>query len=145
MGYNAGAEIVPLHVLNDVLLARAPELRRLPDGYARVQLLAECDIKRLVFDAHDRSYIVYGELSADFPLCMDFAAICAGDVLRQSIRSGLAVRPAFGTLAYTRKQGPRHAINWAVTADRRVLFLEPQADQWLDQPKDATTLDEFRL
>lgn len=142
--YNDGADIVPLDVANVALQVLAGLNAKIPDNYNRVQRLTEDGIKRLVFEAHDRDYIIYGELSGDFPLCADFASIAAGDVLRGAVKDGLAVRPFFGTLYYTKSKG-RHAINFAGLQDGRVLFFEPQTDQWLSQPEDCKSMDEFRI
>lgn len=143
MSLNAGAVIVPTGVASAVLDQAAE--RPTDSDYARVQLLTESAIRKMVFDNHDRSYIVYGSLSPDFPLCADFANICAADVLRGAVKAGLAVRPFFGVLIYTKTDGSRHAINFAVTADKRVIFFEPQADKWMDRPEDCLTMDEFRI
>lgn len=143
MSYNDGAVIVPTSVASAVFDQAAE--RPNDSDYARVQLLTESAYQKLVFDHHDRTYIVYGELSKDFPLCMDFANICAADVLRGAVKAGLAVRPCFGVLVYTKKAGVRHAINYAVTSDKRVLYFEPQTDIWIDEPEDFKTADEFRL
>lgn len=143
MSYNQGAEIVSLSEFNDILRAVAPDAE-LPDDYNRIQLLTENAYRNLVFANHDRSYIKYAELSNDFPICSDFAEVCFGQIRAGSIKAGLAVRPGFGWLNYT-KPTSRHRINYAVTVKREVLYYEPQTDEWMDTPKDLKTLDRFRL
>ena len=143
MTINEGSEIVPLDVLCGLLDPQGDA--DVPDDYNRVQLLTEMAYRDLVFNWYDKSYLDYGSLSKDFPLCMDFAKICASDVLRGSVKLGLAVRPAFGILSYTKTSKSRHAINWAVTVDRRISFYEPQKNEWLAQPKECKTMDRFQL
>lgn len=150
MSYNQGAEIVSLSEFNDILRAVAP-CAEFPDDYDRIQLLTENAYRNLVFANHDRSYIKYAELSNDFPICSDFAEVCFGQIRAGSIKSGLADRPGFGWFNYTKNevnekgQNKRHRINFAVTVQRKVLYYEPQTDDWLDTPKDCKTLDRFRL
>lgn len=143
MSYNESARIVPMDLAAVYLPSTAHKPSR--GDYERVQLLTEEAYKKLVFEGYDSSHIVYGSLSKDFPLCLDFANICAGDVLRESIKAGLAVRPFFGVLVYTKTAGGRHAINYAVTIDGKILYFEPQTDTWLDRPKDLDTYDDFTL
>lgn len=151
MSYNEGAVIVPIETLAEYIGKVAP-FSVTPENYERVQLLKRPALHELVFDAHDRRYIIYGADSADFPLCEDFADVCYGDVKRESIRAGLAVRPAFGLLEYTMNaidpktyQNMRHAINWAVYEDGSIEFFEPQTDSWMSRPNDCKSMDNFRL
>lgn len=146
MSYNEGAQIVPLFDVKFALLAdpRAAKAK-VPDNYARFQLLAEEGYHKIVFEGYDHVSIQYGADSPDFPLCEDFSAICKADVLRAAIKDGLAVRPAFFQLDYTKKSGARHSINAAVLAfGGGIIYYEPQTDEWLSEPVDCLTMDEFR-
>ena len=67
------------------------------------------------------------------------------DVLRGAIKAGLAVRPAFGTIEYTKNSGDRHSINFAAYADGTLEFYEPQTDTWMDQPDDCKSIETFSL
>ena len=145
MTMNEGSRIVPLVEVNAILLAASRPGVVLPNDYKRVQLLTEDAIRDLVFKFYDRTYLGYGTLSPDFPLCMDFANICSADVLRGAVKAGLAVRPGFGVAIYTKNSGSRHAINYAATVDRRVFYFEPQLSLWLAEPDDCGTMDEFKL
>lgn len=151
MSINEGARIAPLIAANDSLVKAAGAAMLLPDNYARVQLLTEDGYRALVYSGYDSTYIVYGELATDFPLCADYADICANDVKREAIKRGLSVRPYFGVLYYTmnatdtKGRNKRHAINFAICEDGRVLFFEPQGSKWLDRPYDLKSYDEAIL
>lgn len=142
MDYNEGSEIVPLEVLNAALPRGAQPVR----GYNRIQLLSEDALRTMVASAYNRAALPgYGEFSNDFPLCMDFAAISYGDVLRYAIEDGLAVRPGFGVLEYTQTDPhPRHAINFGMVAfTHKIIYFEPQASEWLAEPANLKSLDLF--
>lgn len=148
MSLNAGARIVPLTVANAILRRVAGPWApgaKFPDNYARVQLLTEEAYRELLFVGFDDSGLIYGDNSGDFPLCADFASIAREGVKLEAIKRGLAVRPYYADLYYTRTKPPRHAISIALTADERALYAEPQGKKWLPLPKDLLTLDEVKL
>lgn len=151
MNYNEFAVIIPIQTRLKEILRAVPmaEDSYVPDNYSRGQALSEGAIRALVFEAHDRTYISYGFDSPDFPLCADFASCCASDVLKASIKIRLAVRPLFGVVYYTKKNGDRHAINFTVVTEGgdkfSVLFFEPQSDTWMASPKDCNSIDEYRM
>ena len=152
MSLNEHSRIVPLSFVNEILDREAEQGAELLDGYDRVQLLTEEGYHFLVEEGHDRSYIVYGELSRDFPICSDFSNICASYVARLAIKRGLAVRPCFGRVDYTKTERnkvtqklKRHSINYCVTVEGRVLWFEPLNGLWLPKPEKLMTLDKFFL
>jgi len=95
--------------------------------------LTEKNLKALVFKYHDNSYISYGSNSKDFPLCMDFAELAAADVRKGAILQSLEERPCFGVAELTKQNGSRHAINFAFTAEGKMLFYEPQDGKWFPE------------
>lgn len=143
MSFNDGAEIVPLEVVQAILIEKAGIAAIIPENYARAYLLS--GYGNLVSKAWDSSTLTYGSLAPDWPLCADFAEMCLNAVRLLAYTIGIAIRPCFGVLYYTKNSGQRHAINWAVSVSRDVLFFEPQTGEWLGAPKDCLTMDEFRL
>ena len=147
--YNVGARIVTFAEANAMLRkALGPEVELPHDEYARVQLLTEEAARQMVFEflASDMRFkaLSYGELSKDFPLCLDWARIALALLCLGAATAGLAVRPAAYRLHYT-KSAERHAIDLFLLVGGRVLFLEPQGLKWLDWPVDAKKLDRVRL
>lgn len=144
MTYNEGAAIVPIAKTQDMLLAIAPDADF--DGdYARVQLLTSAAYHTLVFQNHDRSYISYGIYSTDFPLCADFATMCCADVLRGSIKAGLACRPGFLRVIFNRTDGSVHEICGALRPDGTMEYYEPQTDTWSSTPDLFKSFVSFKL
>jgi len=145
MPLNDGAEIVPCDVFR-ALLRRDPRASTgiAPDNYARFQLLTEENYHRIVFENYDHSFFSYGEDSEDFPLCADFCDILTGRVKEAAIKARLAVRIGMVDLYYTKPSGKRHAIKAFVCAfGGPTIYFDPQAD-WLKEPADCATMDEFR-
>lgn len=132
--------------LNAVLNSIAP-LCDIDDEYDHFLQPEYAEIKSIVEKYWDSSYICYGIDAPDFPLCYDFAELCAAKMREASIRERLKYRLAFGTLRYTRNNDQRHAICFVVTADCQIKYFEPQyADvRWMDQPVDMKSLDAFTI
>ena len=150
MSINEGSIIVPWAAANALLRnALGPDVKLPDDEYARAQLLTKEGAESLVYEAllksEDFATFIYGALSKDFPLCADFARAAEALVLMVAVRLGLAVRPYFFRLHYTKHDNTRHAINGVLLADGSVRFLEPQGVKWMDWPKDSKRLDEVKL
>lgn len=150
MSINAGSRIVPWVEANALMRGALGSGVELPeDEYARVQLLTREGAESLVFEAlaksNDFGVFVYGALAQDFPLCADFARAAVALILMAAVRLGLAVRPYFFRLHYTKHNKTRHAICGVLLADGSVAFLEPQGVKWLETPADAAKLDRVKL
>ena len=132
--------------LGSVIRGTAPEAE-IDDEFDHFLLLAEDQLRRLVWKYHENSYISYGADAPDFPLCYDFAELCSADVRKGAIKEGLKYRPAFGVLRYTKKNGSRHAICFGVVVGAKLKFFEPQPVEfpWSDAPADIATMDAFDI
>ncbi len=140
------AEVVSREDLNALLFSLAPN-SAVDDEYDRFLQMGEEQIKALVERYWDASGLCYGINAPDFPLCYDFAELCAAAVRLGAIKEGLTSRPAFGVLRYTMTSGKRHAICFAVTSTCQVKYFEPQivATRWTDAPVDVKTLDAYDI
>lgn len=103
-----------------------------PDGVEQNDLiytgLREKDLKDFTFKYHDN----VGQYKSEFPDCDDFAVCAWGDMLRGAIRQGFRFAPAFGFIKLQRPGMEYHAMNFAVTAEGKVLLFEPQTGKWSD-------------
>lgn len=103
-------------------------------------------LQQLTAKYHNNSFIKYGAFSPDFPLCLDYATLACADLLRGAILEGMEWRVAFGIAELTKKDGGRHAICWAMTADKGLVFYEPQTKEWfIGAPEYVSTMDNMVL
>lgn len=149
MSLNDGARIVPFAEANAMLrAAMGPGVVLPEDEVARVQLVtraaAEEMVERFLRSNLAFSQLSYGRWSPDYPLCWDFAKFAVALIGIGCLGAGLAARPYFFRLHYTRPAS-RHAINGVVLADGAVLYLEPQGIRWLERPADLVTYDRVKL
>ena len=111
--------------LRSILNSIAPNARA-DIEYSNFLLLDYDKIKDLVAKYWDSAYIDYGIDAPDFPLCYDFAELCAAKVREAAIRESFQYRPAFGVVRHTRTDGKRHAICFVVTSVLQIKYFEPQ-------------------
>ena len=134
--YAEGAVPTDSAGLRAVLYSISPDTA-LDAEYDHFLLLDYAKCQDLVAKYWDSSYIDYGIDAPDFPLCYDFAELCAAKVREAAVRENFQYRPAFGTVRYTRTDGKRHAICFVVTAELQVKYFEPQTGEprWMDTPQ----------
>lgn len=140
------SEVVTQDDVNALLLSLAPDAV-VDDEYEHFLAPGYDQIKNLVAKYWDSSWINYGFLSQDFPLCYDFAELCAAAVRTGAIKENLKYRIAFGTLRYSMNSGDRHAICFVVLSNCQVKYFEPQNAEvrWMDTPRDLKSLDCFYI
>lgn len=104
-----------------------------PEFNDRVYLsLTTENLKSFVYKYHDTHAVAYGSNSGDaFPDCDDFSILCFADILKGSIKEGLAQQPSFGTATVRTLKGGMHMMNFGYTADGAFLLYEPQTKTWL--------------
>lgn len=153
MNFAHGAETVTNEIVTTLLHSISP-FADVDDEYDHFLFPEYAMIQALLEKYWDASYIHYGEDAPDFPLCYDYAILCAGKVREACIRERMKSRIAFGTLRYTRttidpKTGEhdRHAICFVPVNNYQVKYFEPQlADvRWMDQPEELLSLDNFDI
>lgn len=144
--FAASAEVVEQADINALLNSIAPDAY-VDDEYDHFLCPDYSQIRALVAKYWDASYISYGADAPDFPLCYDFAELCAAKVREAAIRERLEYRIAFGTVRHTRTDGQRHAICFVVLANCQIKYFEPQdaGVRWMDEPQLLKSLDNFDI